>query len=77
MTETMLNRIARTMVERTGYNWDSSPQTNWRATAKIAVRAMQEPTDSIRELAASRGISLKDYQAVIDLILAEPPWPSK
>jgi hypothetical protein len=63
------------MVERTGYDWESAPQTNWRATAKIAIRAMREPTDAIRQIAAERGISLKDYQAVVELILAEPPWP--
>jgi hypothetical protein len=75
MTETMLNKVARVTVHETGFTWETAPQSNWRATAKAAVQAMREPTEAIRRQAAERGISLRDYQAMIDLILAEPPWP--
>lgn len=77
MTETMLTKVARVTVEETGFKWASSPQSSWRATVKAAVQAMREPTDVVKILAAEKGLSLEDYQAIIDIILSEPAWPRR
>ncbi len=74
MSETMLTMIARMTVEETGFHWPSSPQSTWRATVTATVKAMREPSEAIRILAEDQGISVKDYQALIDLILSEAPW---
>lgn len=77
MTESMLTKVARETVHESGFKWESAPQSSWRASVRRTILAMREPNDAVREIAAKRGISLENYQAMIDLILAEPPWPAK